>query len=186
MADAARFTQVVHAIEQAQLAQRTAPQVAAQSWNTPYMPFPLEDFAKLLFAAAPLIPDDRPFLDVGAGPGPMMIIARDVFGLDVAGIEILDPLAQAGRDAGLPVETADALTYDGYGKAGCIWFNRTIRDRDLQRKLEAKVWDETAPGTVVICAHLETRPPKSWIIVDDSWADLRYGAWVKPFPVPEL
>ena len=145
------------------------------------MPFNLFDFAALLFESVPLIPDAGTFLVVGAGPGPEMIIARDVYGLDVAGIEILDELAAMGRDLGLPVQTADADDWTGYEKFAAVWLNRPIRDREMERFLEDRIWREMADGAVAIVANTETRPPQDWIICSDQWDDLRRGAWVKPY-----
>ena len=117
---------------------------------------------------------------VGAGPGPEMVIARDVFGMDAHGIEILDELALLGRDAGLPIETADALGWAGYGKFDAVRLNRPVRDRGLEAMLERDVWDGMAPGAVAMVANTENRPPENWFIVNDSWSDLRRGVWVKP------
>lgn len=182
-----RFQQIALSIEQAQQLSRTAAQLAVQAGplNTPWMPFNLFDFAALLFEAVPLIPDTGRLLVVGAGPGPEMIIARDVFGMDVAGIEILDELALLGRDAGLPIQTADAGEWDGYAKFDAIWLNRPRRDRELEAALEARIWREMAEGAVAICANLENRPPENWFIVNDSWDNLRRGAWVKPHTATE-
>lgn len=182
-----RFQQVAFAIEQAQKLSRTAAEmfVQADPRNTPWMPFNLFDFAALLFEALPLIPEPGRLLVVGAGPGPEMVIARDVYGMDVTGIEILEPLALLGRDAGLPIQTADADEWTGYEKFDAIWLNRPRRDRELEAVLEARIWREMAEGAVAVCANLEHRPPESWFIVNDSWEDLRRGAWVKPHVATE-
>lgn len=109
-----------------------------------------------------------------------MVLARDVLGMDVTGIEVRDELAAVGRAIGLSVQTADADDWAGYEKHDCIWLNRPLRDPDAERFLEDRIWREMAPGTVVLVANTETRPPQSWIIINDSWDDLRRGAWVKP------
>jgi hypothetical protein len=186
-----RFWQVTRAIETAAGLETAAAAARAASAgsgpmagairNTPWMPFNLFDFAALLFEALPLIPDSGRFLDIGAGPGSKMIIARDVYGLDAHGIEISGELAAIGRALGLSLQTADADDWAGYGKFDCVWLNRPLRDRETERSLEERVWREMAPGAVIICANTETRPPQSWIIVNDSWEDLRRGAWVKPY-----
>jgi len=180
-AEADRFRQVSLAIEQAQAIEREVPKIAAAHWNTPWMPFNLFDFAALLLEAIPLIPDRGRFLGVGAGPGSKELIARDVFGLDAHGIEIMDELAAIGRGIGLDIETLDAGAWTGYGGFDCVWFNRAYRDAHLERLLEQRIWDCMAPGAVAICANLEGRPPESWFIVNDSWDNLRRGAWVKPY-----
>jgi hypothetical protein len=179
-----RFAQVTQAIGQAQLLSRAASELAvpAAPDNTPWMPFNLFDFSALLFEAIPMIPDAGRFLVVGAGPGPEMLIARDVYGLDVYGIEILDELAAMGRAAGLDVATADADDWAGYEKYDCVWLNRPVRDAGTETFLEDRIWREMSPGSVIICANTQTRPPQSWIIVTDMWDDLRRGSWIKPYP----
>jgi hypothetical protein len=182
-----RLSQLAAAIEHAQRLERDVPvpSVAAPG-NTPWMPFNLFDFAALLFEAIPLIPDAGTFLDVGAGPGSKMLIARDVFGLDVHGIEVLPALAEVAAAEWLQVEVADAGTWRGYEKYSCVWLNRPVRDPVAELLLEARIRAEMAPGAVLLCANLEHRPPQDWIIVNDSWDDLRRGAWIKPYPVPEI
>jgi SAM-dependent methyltransferase len=184
---AARLRQVTAAIEQAQRLESAANHDMSQrmldpaAQNTPWMPFNLFDFAALLLESVTLIPDEGRFLDVGAGPGSKMLLARDVFGLDVHGIEILDPLAALARDAGLSVQTADADDWAGFEKFDCVWLNRPLRDREAERFLEERIYREMASGAVLICANLEA-PPKGWWIINDSWDDLRRGAWAKPHP----
>jgi hypothetical protein len=194
MADLARFRQVTTAIEVATGLERAAAQHAAAvreaagaagSRNTPWMPYNLFDFLALLFEAVPLIPDNGRFLDVGAGPGSKMVLAREVAGLDVTGIEVSDTLAALGRAIGLPVRTADARYWAGYGKHDCVWLNRPLRDAVIEQALEERVRAGMAPGAVLICANTETRPPQSWFIINDSWDDLRRGAWVKPRPAQD-
>lgn len=181
----ARFAEIVRAIEQAQILTRNAHRVTPAAADTGWMPFNPFDFAALLFEASPLIPQDTPdtpprLLEIGAGPGPNLVIARDAFGMDVFGIEIQDALAQAGRDAGLAIQTADADDWAGYEKFHAVWLNRPRRDAQAERRLEERVYAEMAEGAVLICANLETRPPENWFIVSDSWESLRRGAWVKP------
>lgn len=184
---AGRLQQAVHAIEQAQRLESAASHdmqgrlTDPASRNTPWMPFNLFDFAALLMEALPLIPDEGRFLDVGAGPGSKMLIARDLFGLDTFGIEILDPLVAIALGAGLPVQAADADDYAGYEKADAVWLNRPMRDRDAEQFLEERIYREMAPGAVLLVANTETRPPSPWIIINDSWDDLRRGAWLKPY-----
>ena len=190
MSDSTKRPRSLELFEQAQLLTRNAPRVTPAGPDTGWMPFNLFDFAALLFEASPLIPQATPdtpprFLEVGAGPGPNMIIARDGFGMDVTGIEIQDALATAGRDAGLAVQTADADDWTGYEKADAVWLNRPRRDAAAERRLEERVYAEMAPGAVLLCANLESRPPESWFIISDSWDSLRRGAWVKPHVATE-
>jgi hypothetical protein len=183
--DAYRLRQVAGAIETAQRLESAASHEMSQrvinpaSRNTPWMPFNLFDFAALLLEAVPLIPDKGRFLGVGAGPGSKELLARDVFGLEVTGIEILNPLAAIALDAGVNVLTWDAEEFNGYGEFDCVWLNRPLRDAGAERFLEERIFREMEPGAVLICANTETRP--HGIIINDSWDDLRRGAWAKPY-----
>lgn len=141
--------------------------------RAPWMPFPVPAFLALLLEAVPEAPGSR-FLDIGCGPGSKMLLAREICGLDVTGIEI-EP--QAAAEAGVvPVDAAD---FTDYGKYDLIWFNRVYRDPGLQAVLEARIWAGMAPGAVVMCANLEAPPPSSWLIVLDDW-EARRGIWRKP------
>lgn len=160
---------------------------AEHAMFTPWMPFQPFSFVTLLAEALtemnfPPDPDQRPrFFEVGAGPGTKMLIARELFGFEVHGIEYYDEYAVSARVLGLDVATADAgawLAYDGYQ---LIWFNRVFRDKHAQALLEGRVWACASPGTVVMCANLESRPPMSWYPVLDEWDDSRTGIWQKPF-----
>jgi hypothetical protein len=136
--------------------------------STPWMPFPLFDFIALVAEALPEAPDDQ-FLEVGCGCGTRMLIARELFGLDVHGIDRVPAYVEQARELGLKAGVADALGWDQYGKFGLLWFNRPFRDPAMQRQLEAQVWAGMAPGAVVIAANLESPPPRGWWpVLDDG------------------
>lgn len=145
---------------------------------TPWMPFPMFDFIALTAEALQETRGDR-FLEVGCGPGTRMLLAREIYGFDVTGIERTAAYAERGHQLGLKIEVADAMAWKGYGNFDLVWFNRPFRDRSLQRQLEAKIWDALSPGAVVMCANLENPPPSSWILVLDDW-EIRRGIWQKP------
>lgn len=155
---------------------------------TSWMPFPLYAYLELLAEAfahlarmseGPPEDLDPAALEIGGGPGSRVMLARDIYGLNVRAIERDDEMAAAGRSLGLDIETADALGWKGYGDYELIWFNRPMRDPGLQAELEAQVWDDMAPGTVVMCANLES-PPPSWQFfpVLDDW-EIRRGIYMK-------
>lgn len=150
----------------------------------PWMPFPLPAFIALLAEALPEADGDY-FLEAGCGPGPGMLLARDIFGLDAHGFDRVREYVIAARTLGLNADVADAAEYAGYGKARLIWFNRVARDPVLQARIEAKVWRDAAPGAVVMCAHLESPPPETgWAVILDDWGDLRRGIWRKLPHIP--
>jgi SAM-dependent methyltransferase len=144
----------------------------------PWMPFPMHAFISLLDEAFAVARGNR-FLDIGCGVGTKMMRARDQYGLDVTGIEAIpEYAAEAGRH-GLDVRIGDAADYGGYGDHDLIWFYRPLRDQDLQAALEKTVWDQMAPGAVVMIAGLEAPPPSPafWPELDD-W-ELKRGIYRK-------
>lgn len=156
------------------------PQDAAErARNTPWMPFQLFTFISMVAEAMPELNGNR-YLEVGAGPGTRLLVAEEIFGLDGTGFDITDEYAAAGRLMGLDVRTADALAWDGWTGYDLVWFNRALRG-EPQAELERRVWAQVSPGTVVMCANLESRPPMPWYPVLDAWDDSRRGIWQKPF-----
>ena len=148
-----------------------------------YMPFNTGEFTGLLAQAIegyePGDGEDVRFLGIGCGPGPELIIARDVFGLDATGFDRDAEYVAAACSLGYRAVVADAEAWPSYGKYQVLWFNRVARDAGIQRGIEAKVWHDTAPGAVVICANLEEPPPAaSWFPVLDDWG-ARRGIWMK-------
>jgi hypothetical protein len=145
----------------------------------PWMPFSWPEFISMTAEALPEL-SGRKYLEVGCGPGSRMLLAREIFGLEVSGFDRVSEYTEfAGELLQTPVTCEDALEYKDYGSFDLLWFNRPIRDQDLQGKLEAKVWDEMAPGAVVACAHLDSRPPQHWYPVLDDW-EIKRGVWQKP------
>jgi trans-aconitate methyltransferase len=147
--------------------------------HTPWMPMPVADYLVLLIEAITEA-GDGDFLEIGCGIGTRMLLAREIFGLDVHGFDRVPDYIQQARTLGLQhAEVADAAHWTGYEKYAIVFFNRPFRNRAAQAELEARVWLEMAPGAVVIAANLEAPPPSSWFIVADDW-ESRRGAWQKP------
>ena len=98
-----------------------------------------------------------------------MLLARELFGLDVAGIEVNPVYAGRAADLGLDVVVADALDYARYGEADLIWLYRPCRDPDTEAALEKVIWDAMAPGAVIFGDALESPPPPSrfWPVLED-------------------
>lgn len=145
----------------------------------PWMPYSWPDFVSMTAEALPEL-TGRKYLEVGCGPGSRMLLAREIFGLEVSGFDRVPEYAgYAAELLQLPVTCEDALEYKDYGKHDLLWVNRPIRDHELQQRLEAKIWDEMAPGAVVACAHLDDRPPLHWYTVYDDW-EAKRGVWQKP------
>jgi SAM-dependent methyltransferase len=144
----------------------------------PWMPYPMSGYILLLDEAFAAAPGNR-FLDVGAGPGSKMMRARDQYGLDVTGIEIVpEYAAEAGRH-GLDVRLGDALDFKDYGEFDLIWIYRPFRDPDLEAALEDLIWDQMAVGALAMCAGLEAPPPSPsfWPELDDL--ELKRGIYRK-------
>lgn len=152
---------------------------AGDARHTPWMPFPVPEFITLL-AAAVTEADGDAFLEIGAGIGTKMLVAKTLFGLGVAGVERVPEYVAQAAEMGITVLEADILDFADYAPFDIIWFNRAFRDASAQTQLEHQVWDGVRPGAVVMCANLENKPPSNWFIVDDEWGDLRRGVWQKP------
>lgn len=150
----------------------------------PWMPFSVPAFIAMAAEALAWFADDRPgrtgvtALEIGCGPGPFMLLLRDLLGCDVAGFDRNPEYVAAARSLGLDAFEADAFAFPRYGNFDLIWFNRVARDPALQAAIEHAVWTGTAPGSAVMCANLEHPPPQHWIPVLDDW-ELRRGIWVK-------
>ncbi len=146
--------------------------------RTPWMPFPIPAFIALLAEALPEA-DGSKFLGIGAGIGTKELLAREIFGLEVLGIEVEKEYVAQAEALGVPVRVIDAAYYTGYGNYDILWFNRVFRDPDLQLSLEKIIWDGMAPGAVVICANLESFPPDGsfWPVLDDL--EVRRGIFYK-------
>jgi hypothetical protein len=145
---------------------------------TPWMPFPLFDFIAMTAEALPDIQGPR-FLEIGCGIGTRMLIAQEVFGLDVQGIDRVPEYLDEAAKLRMDVLEIDAMDFSEYGEYDLLWFNRPFLDPALQLLLEAKVWNEMRSGGVVMCANLEAKPPPTWWIVLDDW-EVRRGIWRKP------
>ena len=98
---------------------------------TPWMPNPSwPDYVALLAEAMPDVEGPR-FLEVGCGIGTRMLIAREMFGLDVSGIERVPEYVAQAKELGLSVECTDALGWEGYGTFDVVWLNRPFRDPEM-------------------------------------------------------
>lgn len=153
---------------------------AEKALYTPWMPFQLFEFIPLLAEAVKELRDLESFTEIGCGPGPKMLVARDLFGLDPRGIDREQEYVAAACSLGLDARVADAGTWAGYGWADVTWFNRVARDPGTEKLIEARVWQGVKPGGVVLCANLEAAPPRDWELILDDWADRRRGIWRKP------
>lgn len=149
--------------------------------GTPWIPFPWPDFVALVAEALPEAASGTLFLEIGCGIGTRMLLAQEIFGLDVTGIDAVPELVSTAQTRmSLPnAILADAREFEHYGKYDLIWFNRPLRDAADQLKLEEHVWEAVKPGAVVICANLEGQPPANWWLVLDDM-EVRRGIWQKP------
>lgn len=145
---------------------------------TPWMPSDIAQFLVLLIEAMAEAPGDR-FLEVGCGPGSKMMLARDLFGLDVYGFDRVGEYVAAAVSAGLECALSDAFEFGGYDRFDIVFFNRPCRDRQLEQELERHVWRKMRRGAVVICMNLESQPPpEKWLVITDDW-ESRRGVWLK-------
>jgi trans-aconitate methyltransferase len=152
--------------------------VEVDSRFLPWMPSDVGQFLVLLVEALAEAPGDK-FLEVGCGPGTKMLLARELFGLDVHGFDRVPEYVKAAWERGLSAWEFDAAEFADYAKYDIVFFNRPFRDRDAERELELAVWRKMRRGAVVIAMNLETQPPEDrWLVVTDDW-ESRRGVWLK-------
>lgn len=144
-----------------------------------YMPYPIPQFITYLADAVMAAPGDR-FLDVGAGPGVKMELARDLFGLSVAGVEIDPGMAHDALARGLRVVCTDARTWDGYAQADIVYMNRPFEDD--QQAMERAIMKAMAPGAVLISVNGALLPSaeEGWLAVAEEADEPVRGVWAKP------
>ena len=144
-----------------------------------WMPSDVAQFLVLLIEAIAEAPG-KGFLEIGCGPGTKMMLARDLFGLDVTGFDRVPEFVDAARGHGLNAALCDAFDFQAYGKFDIVFFNQPFRDRPTQRGLERLVYSKIRRGAVVICMNLETKPPSDkYLVVTDDWEDARRGVWLR-------
>jgi len=152
--------------------------VGDQQMFTGWMPSDVAQFLVLLIEAIAEAPGES-FLEVGCGPGTKMMLARELFGLDVMGFDRVPDYVVAAKEQGLNVAECDAFDFQAYGKFDIVFFNRPFRDRPTQRDLERMVYAKIRRGAVVICMNLETQPPADkYLVITDDW-ESRRGVWLK-------
>lgn len=141
-----------------------------------WFPFPIPRFISLL-AEAVAVTAGPMFLDVGAGPGTKVELARSLFRLRAHGIELSPEMVQAAGNR--DVQRADARTFTGYRAPDIVYMNRPVLPPE---PLEMLVMQRMHPGAVLILANGITRPSDhGWDVVSE---ELRpgpvTGAWKKP------
>ena len=161
--------------------QKIAQDAADKPVYLPWMPFPRAVFVSMLYEAVAEAPGSR-FLAIGCGPGPELLVAWELFGLDAHGFDRVPEYVTAAAELGVDAMLSDAAAWPWYRDYDILWFNRPFRDPASEQSLEDKVWKDMAPGAVVMCANLEHPPPSSWLLILDDW-EARRGIYMKP-PVP--
>jgi SAM-dependent methyltransferase len=144
-----------------------------------WFPYPPADFIAMLAEAMPAAQGPR-FLDVGCGPGTKLRLARAMFSLDVAGLEIAPEMAAAAREAGLKVAENDARSWMGYGAADIIFMNRPVVPLG---NLERHIMRLMKPGAILMSVNGTTSPGQSmgWPVVSEEYgAGAVNGIWAKP------
>jgi SAM-dependent methyltransferase len=149
--------------------------------HTSFMPHQPADFLAIMSDCVASAQGGK-FLDVGCGPGTKMLLAQEIFGLDVHGIE-LNPEMAAKANEQFPdrVITGDALNGDGlYTVQDIIWLYRPFKDGTKEDELERLIMHRMKPGAILVGGAWEmSDKPKGWHTVVDDW-EIGRGAWKKP------
>jgi len=162
-----RISEALSAMETAlhRLANPNAQSDAArENGYFPDIPLPSDQFIENIHAAYRVclaLGKARPlrFLDVGAGGGTKLTLARLYFdladGLEydpgyVAAAERMFEICQAAR---CRVIEGDGLTFEDYSAYDVIYFYRPIQDTPLLHQLEERIVQQARPGTVLVAPY---------------------------------
>ncbi len=144
-----------------------------------WMPSDVAQFLVLLIESIVEAPG-RGFLEIGCGPGTKMMLARDLFGLDVTGFDRVPEFVDAARGHGLNAGVCDAFDFQAYAKFDIVFLNQPFRDPGTERELERLVFRKIRRGAVIIGMNLETKPPEDkYLVITDDWEDGRRGVWLR-------
>lgn len=161
--------------------------------TNPWMPYQPADFIGILWECMPEMAGTV-FLDVGCGPGTKMAIARELFGLEVFGIEIDEEMAAAARKYFRDlrpnrIRTADVLKsgYD-FAKPDLLWLYRPFRDPLKEHAMELLITGLMKPGAILAGSSWEIDVSAlGWqpivddcLISPDGHSQIIRGAWQKP------
>ena len=146
----------------------------------PWMPFQMADFIAVM-AECVAVSGGGSFLDVGSGIGTKIEVAKALFGLKAAGLEIDPDMFRYANASGRTTILADALSAnpEHYSTADIIWVYRPFRDSFSQRLLEHTIYGYMKPGAIIAGGALEN-PPNGFEIIIDDWEIGCRGAWKKP------
>jgi trans-aconitate methyltransferase len=122
-----------------------------------FLPYPIMEFRHLLDAAISHHPPPS-FIDLGAGIGTKVELAR-LAGIHAAsGIEISDHLLECAESYGFAVFRGDVRTYRVAG-IGIVYLNHPLADTQQEAELELRIQAELSPGSVLISVHSHLPPP---------------------------
>jgi len=141
-----------------------------------FQAFRIPDFLQLLYYAVTAEPAPRTFLDAGAGIGTKVILAREVFGLAAAGIDVVEEYLAEALRLGAPVDEADAMTYEAYGQWDVVYHYGPYREPERQVEFERRLQSEMAPGAVLVAAMPSAKPAAWESLFRAPWQ----GVWRKP------
>lgn len=185
---------------------------AEQLWKTrdvrysredavPWMPFPLPQFVTLLTEAVSAAARPRAvtspagkvtFLDVGCGPGTKCRLARAMFNLADAGIDIVPRFVAEAQQYDVRAWVQDAFELGegepdhglgsgllpGYANFDIVLVNRPSA---LQDKLEMLVMERMASDAVLIAVNWRNDPGRhGWIPHYQEFGEPVCGVWIKP------
>jgi len=143
-----------------------------------FQAFRIPDFLRLLAVAVMAVAPMRSFLDAGCGIGTKVLIARDMFGLDAAGIDVVPSyVEEAGRlGLGGMVALVDVREFGGYGEQDIVYCYGPFREPDAQAAFEKRLHAAMRPGSILI-AVMPTLKPRGWeCLFRVPWQ----GVWRKP------
>jgi len=116
-----------------------------------FIPCDVEGFLNVLVQTIDILGEDKTkkFLDVGCGIGTKMLLASSAF--DVYGIEVRNKYIQVAKTLGMEqVFELNALDFCHYCDFDVIYFFTPIRNKELEKQLEIKIYTDAKDGAIII------------------------------------
>ena len=122
-------------------------------------------------------PSDIKFLDVGSGIGDKLLIAKEVFGLNVTGLEIDEQLIDLSqlllRQAAIKPIHIDAFDFRNWSDFDIIYYYRPIAPEDVMITLEHLIESQMKDNSILISINKLDRQ------LDSTFTNLSNDVWIR-------
>jgi SAM-dependent methyltransferase len=156
-------------------------QIPRNKENWDWQPYPLESFIDMAKVVADAFPAGvvPTFLDPGCGIGTKVFVAKELFGWEACGFDIVPEYINAGHeklDLNSHVALGDVDMFRHYDIFDIVYLSRPFRDDKREYAYECKVQEAMKPGAFLISGWAGAKP--HWkLYYRGPWK----GVWRKPY-----